>query len=132
MNVSLKKQVFAVTNNRAGEFASVTTALAEAGVNLSGICAWGDKDKSYFALLTNNNALALDTLKNKGMQVTEQDIVTVLLEDKVGAAAEVADKIKKAGVSLDYVYGSDCGCANAQCLLVMQSKENTRVVAALK
>ena len=132
MNVKLVKQVFAAAKNQTGEFASVTGALAQAGVNLSGICAWGDKDKAFFALLTNDNAKAIDVLKKQGLQVSEQEVVTVVLEDKVGAASEVAEKIKKAGISLDYVYGSECGCANTSCLLVVQSKDNAKVVAALK
>lgn len=127
----LNKQVLVTTSNKIGEFANVTTALSEAKVNLTGICAWEEKRKAHFALLTDNNSNAKSALKNKGFQASEEDVVTVMLEDKVGAAATVAKKIKDAGINVNYVYGTVCGCAQTSALLVISSKENTKIVSVL-
>ena len=125
------KQVFVTTKNETGEFFEVTQVLAEAKVNITGICAWGVQDKAYFALLTNNNAKAVAALSAKGMQATEQEAVAVMLEDKIGAARTIAKKIRDAGINLDYVYGTSCGCKDATSLLVIISKENAKVVSCL-
>ncbi len=127
----LNKQILVTTNNKVGEFANVTTALSDANVNLKGICAWGEEGKARFALLADNPAAAKSALKNKGFQVSETDVVTVLLEDKVGAAAAVAKKIKDAGINLDYVYGTVCGCAQTSAMLVISSKENAKIISVL-
>ncbi|MFA5038734.1 MAG: hypothetical protein WC732_03540 [Candidatus Omnitrophota bacterium] len=131
MDVKLNKQVLAVTSNKTGEFASVTGALAEAGINLTGLCAWGENEKAYFALLTQNNAKAMEALKKKGIEVSEEAVVTILLDDKAGSAAAIALKLKNAGVSLDYVYGTSCGCRETEAMLILKSKDNAKILAAL-
>ena len=127
----LEKHVVAITDNQAGMFAEVASVLAEAKVNLKAICAWSMQDKAHFAILTNNNAKAIQALKAKGFQVEEQEVVTMNLQDKVGSAAEIAKKIQARGINLDYVYGTTCGCPNSTALLVLVSKENAKLVSAL-
>lgn len=131
-NVKMEKQVCVVTTNQIGEFARLTAILAEADVNISAIGAWGQKDQAFFTLLTNNNAKAIKALKDKGLDAKEQDVVTVMLEDKVGAAQHIAGKIKNAGVNLDSVYGTTCGCKGASALLVLVAKDNAKLAACLK
>lgn len=127
----LEKHVVAITDNQAGMFAQVASALTEAKVNLKAICAWSMQDKANFALLTNNNAKAMQVLKAKGYKVEEQEVVTLILQDKVGSAAEIAKKIQAKGINLDCVYGTTCGCPNATALLVLVSKENAKLLSAL-
>ncbi len=127
----LAKQVFVTTENKTGMFAEVTSALAGTKVNLTGICAWSMEGKAYFALLTSDNAKAITTLSGKGFQAIEQEVVTVMLEDKIGAASGIAQKIKMAGLDLEYVYGTNCGCKDSSALLVIIAKENAKVVSCL-
>ena len=128
---TVNKQVLVTTSNIAGEFAAITAALSDAKVNLVGICAWSEGDKANFALLADNITAAKNALKAKGYQVAEEDVITVKLEDKVGAAADIAKKIKDAGINLDYVYGTVCGCADTKALLVVGSKEKTKILSVL-
>ncbi|MDD5574013.1 MAG: hypothetical protein PHH75_02420 [Candidatus Omnitrophica bacterium] len=128
---TVNKQVLVTTSNKAGEFAAITAALSDAKVNLVGICAWSEGDKANFALLADNITAAKNALKAKGYQVAEEDVITVKLEDKVGAAADIAKKIKDAGINLDYVYGTVCGCADTKALLVVGSKEKTKILSVL-
>ncbi|MDD5018902.1 MAG: hypothetical protein PHS61_00555 [Candidatus Omnitrophica bacterium] len=128
---TVNKQVLVTTSNKAGEFAAITAALSDAKVNLVGICAWSEGDKANFALLADNVTAAKNALKAKGYQVAEEDVITVKLEDKVGAAADIAKKIKDAGINLDYVYGTVCGCADTKALLVVGSKEKTKILSVL-
>lgn len=123
----LVRQVCVTTSNEVGEFANVAGVLADAGINMSAICAWGEKDKAQFVFLTNSNAKALAALAAKGLKATEQEAVALMLEDKVGATATVAKKIKGAGINLDYVYGTACGCQGSTCLMVLVSKESAKL-----
>lgn len=127
----VEKQIFVVANNKVGTFAEITEALAGANVNLRGLCAWSVKSDAFFALLTDNNAKAIAGLAKKGLKAEEQDAVTVSLDDKVGAAADLAKKIKNAGVNLDYAYGTTCGCNSKPALMVLVSKENNKLVSVL-
>ena len=128
----LVKQVVATTPNETGEFFKVTSALADAQVNLKGICAWGKESEAHFALLTDNNAKAMAALSAKGIKTTEEEAVAVALEDKVGAAGTIAKKIKEANIDLKYVYGTTCGCKDTSALLVFASLDNAKIISCLK
>jgi hypothetical protein len=128
----LVKQVVATTPNETGEFFKVTSALADAQVNLKGICAWGQGIEAHFALLTDNNAKAIAALSAKGIKANEEEAVAVILEDKIGAAGTIAKKIKEANINLEYVYGTTCGCKDTSALLVLVSKENAKIISSLK
>ena len=127
----LEKQIFVQTNNKVGTFAEIAEAVAGANVNLRGICAWSVKNEAFFALLTDNNAKAIAGLTKKGLKAQEQDAVTVALDDKVGAAAALAKKIKDAAIDLNYIYGTTCGCGSGPALMVLVSKENTKLASVL-
>jgi hypothetical protein len=127
----VEKQLFTVTKDEVGMFADVTSAIANAEINLKAICAWGMEGKAYFALLTNNNAKASQALVAKGFKVEEREVVVVELDDKIGAAAALAKKIKPSGINLEYAYGSNCGCKNTSALLVLVSKESEKLAAAI-
>lgn len=127
----IEKQLLVTADNKVGMFADVTSAVSDTKVNLKAICAWGMEGKAYFALLTSDNAKAQGALKAKGFKVEEQEAVVVNLEDKVGTAASIAKKIKAAGVNLEYVYGSNCGCKDTSALLVLVSKDNAGLLNAL-
>ena len=128
---SIAKQLTVETKNKVGMLAEVAGVIAAAGANIMAICAYHKEGKACFYVLTNNNAKAKKSLEQKGHTVKEEDIVSVMLEDKVGQAQAIAEKIKAAGVDLSYIYGSTCGCADTQALLVIGSKENIKVVSAI-
>jgi hypothetical protein len=124
----LARELVIGADNKVGMLAEVSGIIAEAGVNISAISAYAMGEKAIFRIVTSNNDKAENVLVQKGFQVDENEVVAVSLPDKVGQAKEVADKIKHAGINLNYIYGSTCGCADMHALMVIGSKENKRVV----
>jgi len=128
--VRMGKQLLAVTENKVGMLADVCSEVSGAGVNIQTIKAYGKGDKANFRLITDNNQKTQEILQAKGYEVSEQDVVMVELPNKVGVLKEAADKLKKAGVDLEYIYGTTCSC-DCDCLLVFSSNNNTRAVEVL-
>ena len=128
---TLTKQLTVETENKIGMLSEVTGAVAEAGANITAICAYGMEGKAVFMLITSDNNKTKGALAQKGYKVAEDEVVTVMLEDKVGQGKEIGDKIKAAGISLDYLYGTTCSCADCTALMVIGSKENAKVVSAI-
>lgn len=128
---SLIKQLKVEADNKVGTLADVSGAIAETGVNITAICGYGIEGKAFFYIVTSDNTKVISALSQKGYKVGENEVVAVKLEDKVGQAKEIANKIKAAGIDLEYIYGSTCGCADTQALLVINSKENAKVVSAI-
>ncbi|MFC1708498.1 ACT domain-containing protein [Candidatus Omnitrophota bacterium] len=127
----LAKELVVGADNKVGMLAEVSGFIAEAGVNISAISAYAMGEKAIFRIVTSGNDKAENVLVQKGFSVEENEIVAVNLPDKVGQAKEIAEKMKTAGINLDYIYGSTCGCADTQALMVIGSKENQKVVAAI-
>lgn len=127
----IAKELVVGADNKVGMLAEVSGFIAETGVNITAISAYAMGEKAIFRIVTSDNDKAENVLVQKGFKVDENEIVAVNLPDKVGQAKEIADKIKNAGINLDYIYGSTCGCADTQALMVIGSKENQKVVDAI-
>lgn len=131
VRANLTKELAVSAANKVGMFAEVAGVISDTGVNITAICAYATGDRAIFRIITTDNNKTRAALAKKGLKAEESEVVTVLLEDKVGQAKEIADKIKKAGINLDYLYGTTCGCANNESLMVICSKESAKVISAI-
>ena len=129
--VRLGEQLLAITENKAGMLAEVSSAVSTAGTNIQAVSAYAIEDKAYFRLITDNNQQAKKALEAKGYEVTEQDVVMVELANQPGVLKKTADKLKAAGIDLKYIYGTACFCG-CDCLLVFSSNNNTQAKKALQ
>ncbi|MBL7131829.1 MAG: ACT domain-containing protein [Candidatus Omnitrophica bacterium] len=127
----LAKELVVSADNKVGMLAEVSGIIADAGVNITAISAYAMAEKAIFRIVTSDNNKAENVLIQKGFNVEESEVVAVNLPDEVGQAKEIANKIKQAGINLDYIYGSTCGCADTQALMVIGSKENAKIVSAI-
>ena len=122
------KQVFVTAENKPGALAKVTGPLKEAGVSLTGCCAWGEDKKANFALLTEDNAKAIEALKKAGFAPIEQEVVTTTLAHRVGSLAEAAQKLGQANIDIQFCYGTASG-GNA--LAVFATSDNTKAAGLI-
>ncbi|MBI5123912.1 MAG: hypothetical protein HZA72_00660 [Candidatus Omnitrophica bacterium] len=121
------KEIIATTPNKVGMLAEITDVLAGTGVNILAICAYAMEGKAIFMMLTSDNSKAVSALKGKEIDVKESDAISVSLNNKVGAAKELAEKLSKAGVDLDYCYGSTGNGSEA--ILVLSAKDINKALA---
>ncbi len=120
------KEIQAITPNRPGMLAEVTNAIANSGVNIIAISAQASGNKAKFLIVTEDNEKAIAALKAKKFDVKDGEAVSVSLSNKVGAAKELADKLAKAGIDLDYCYGSTGNSSEA--LLIFSTKDIKRAL----
>ncbi len=100
------KQLSLEMSDKPGRLAEVAAALAEAKVNISGICAYGMEGKAYFMLITDSNAKAKKALGKLGCKIREEDVFAVEMPNKVGELQKTARKIADAGINVNYIYGT--------------------------
>ncbi len=121
------KEITIITPDKAGMLYEVVSAVARAGVNIMALAGLGvGGGKAKFMLVTGNNAKAIKALKAKKFKVKENAVAAVSLANKVGAASRIGQKLAKAGVDLDYCYGSTSGKGKA--LLVFSTKDMTKAL----
>jgi len=124
------KQLMVKTDNRVGMLAEITGAITDSGCNISAISAYVIEDIAYFRLITDDNQKAGDTLKAKGYEVTDEEVVSLTLEDRPGAAKEIADKLKTANIDLKYIYGTTC-LEPSSCKLIFDSNDNDKAIEVI-
>jgi hypothetical protein len=127
----LVSQLLVETPNKVGMMAEVTSAIAGAGLNIEGICAYEMENKAEFMIITDNNQKAQEALSKEGWLVKSEEVAMVTLDNKVGAAKEIADKIKQVGIDIRYIYGTTCGIENCSSTIIVASKDNKGIIRAI-
>lgn len=130
MAAKLIKQLQLVTVDKMGLLADIGSAISSAGVNIEAICAYSMEGKAIFMLVSSDNTKTKEAVKPLGMQVEEEDVVMVSLENTVGSAKEMGDKLKAAGINISYLYGT-AATAASPANLVFKSDNNQKAVEVL-
>ena len=89
--------------------AEVASALAAKGVNLRGLSVSDTVDHAVVRMVVSDPDGATDVLEERGALVIETEILAIPMPDKPWALAEAAEKLSKAGVNIEYAYGSAHG-----------------------
>ncbi|MQY53200.1 MAG: ACT domain-containing protein [Firmicutes bacterium] len=122
-------QLIVETPDEVGMMAKLCSAISDAGVNIKALCAYSQEGKGHFMLLTNDNAKAEQVLKSGGFTASQEEVVAIELENEVGAAKKMTQKLADAGVNLKYCYGSTGNGTMA--LLIFNSNDNEKALEAL-
>jgi hypothetical protein len=110
------KQVSFTMPDRVGLLSEITTAIAKAKVNITAICAYEMEDRAFFMLSTDANARAKKALGQFGVEIREDDVISVELPNKVGELQKVAKKIADAGININYMYGTASAGKSSICV----------------
>jgi len=94
------KQITVLVRNEIGVAAQITSILAERGVNIEAIDIEGMEDRGVVVLTVDHYDEALRTLRDHGFKAITQDTLLIRLEDRPGALAEIAVRLKDAGLDL--------------------------------
>jgi hypothetical protein len=100
------KQLCFSLPSRIGLLSEVSSLITTAKINIEGICAYAMDDIGHFMLLTDNQAKAKKILSHMGAEVRSEDIIMVMMPNKVGELQKAAKKISDAGIDITYIYGS--------------------------
>ena len=127
--VTKVNQLMVETTDEVGMMAKLCSAISDAGVNIKAICACAREGKGRFMLLTEDNSKAEQALKSGGFTASQEEVVAIELENEMGAAKKMTQKLADAGVNLKYCYGSTGNGTMA--LLVFNSNDNEKALKAL-
>lgn len=124
------QQIAVFLENREGTVGKCCKALKDANVNMRALSIADTKEFGILRILTDNNAKALETLKNAGFLSTIVDLVAVEVPDKSGALAEILVSLYEGGVNIEYMY-SYAG-ANNRAQICFKTNTPEKAVEILK
>jgi len=94
------KQLTVLVPNKPGQFAIITEKLAERSVNIESFDVESHGEDGLIVLMVDRYDEALRALRDAGYRAITQDTLLIRLEDKPGALAKIAVRLKDAGLDL--------------------------------
>jgi hypothetical protein len=116
--MAIKKELSVVLPNRPGTMAELASALAKAKINLLAIDASGGFEYNIVRLVPDKAPKAKRVLQRHGLDVGETKVLCVLVKDQPGALAQLAGKLGRAKINIDYLYATG-GKRGTEALLVL-------------
>ncbi|MCX7804606.1 MAG: ACT domain-containing protein, partial [Planctomycetota bacterium] len=114
--------------DRPGILAEVAGTLSGAGVNIEAMCGCTCEGTAYIMIVPDKAPKALSVLKKAGLKPKTNKVLLVEMPNRVGALAEAGEKLKKAGISLDYIYATTAGETGR---VIMGAKNLAKLARAL-
>lgn len=93
-------------DNSAGTLARLCSMLHKAGVNIEAISVSDNTDCGWVRIIATPAELAREALDKDRYTVCAQLVLAISLENQPGVLGKLAATLGKAGVNINYVYGS--------------------------
>lgn len=116
--------------NQPGALARVCEALSEANINILAASTSDTVDHTVVRLVLNDPRKAIFLLEERGMLVVESDVLLLEGENRPGTLAQIATRLAKARVNIDYLYCSGASKSRSG-LLVLRVSNPKKALAAL-
>ena len=124
------KEFKVFVQDKPGELAHVTEALAEHAVNIRAIASEGGHENSFLRIVTNDVATTEKAFKLAGFKYEANDLLTIELMDRPGELAKIARRLARAGVNVESIY--ILGSRNGKTEVGMAISDMERAKAALR
>src|SRR5262245_25981899 len=124
------KQITILTQKDPAELTRVATLLGDAGVNIEEIDAERLEETGIIVLSVDKYDEALRTLRDNNLRAITQDALVIRIEDKPGALAGIAKRLRDVGIDLRSMH--IMRRSEGSSLVCIVASDNTRAAAELK
>lgn len=102
--LDVRKQISIFLANRPGTLADVTEELNDQSINILAMTVSDTVDHAVVRMLVDKPGEAVHRLEDRGLLVVENDVLTVDLENKPGALADVSRRLADHEINIEYAY----------------------------
>ncbi len=115
--------------NRPGTLAFLCSTLGEAGVNITAILAPEGKKSGNVSIMVDDLERAREALRGAKVRFSQEEVLEVDVDNRPGAFGEVAGRLSKSKINIDYVYVTTSPFGRAR--VVLGVSDITRALRAL-
>jgi hypothetical protein len=90
--------------NRPGMLAALTEQLADAGINIEALAAYGVDGEGIVRLMVDNEVLTRKIFSRDSIDWVERTVLSLTLPHEPGAVASMARKLADSGANIDAMY----------------------------
>ena len=123
-------QIVLNLDSKPGVLAKLSRTLADAGVNMTALCAAETAGRGKIRLLVGDPARAREALKAAKYRFSEEQAVTVSLENRPGTFAGMAEKLAQARINIKCAYVTGEGEKQLVVLSVANADKAQQVLGA--
>lgn len=116
--------------NRPGQLAGLTKLMADAGVEIEALAAFGMEDIGIVRLVVADAENARRAIDDAGLVSEERRVVTTVLSHRPGALAELTQSLANAGVNIDGLYVLHSRSDEVELALAVGDEEAARAAIA--
>ena len=102
----METQLSVFLENRAGVLAALTADLAAHGIGIRALTVANLADHAVIRLVVSEPQKALHLLGDRGVLAVTSPVLALDMPDEAGALAGIAKRLGRAGVNIEYAYGS--------------------------
>ncbi|MCI8332098.1 MAG: hypothetical protein HFE78_04670 [Clostridiales bacterium] len=100
------QQISVFVENKTGRLGEVIHALAVAGIDILALSMADTTDFGVLRMIVDDPDKAKTVLREAGMIVKSNHVLSILVDDQPGALAGLLEKLSRGGISVEYMYAS--------------------------
>lgn len=127
--MSIQKQLSVFVENKIGSIYDLCSILSRENINILGLLVSDDHDWGIVRLVVDNVQKAKDLLEDQRYVLGENDVITTSFNNIPGEIAVLAEKLRKANISIEYTYATGGG---EKMLLILSTSNNREADGLLK
>ncbi|HOB64175.1 MAG: amino acid-binding protein [Clostridiales bacterium] len=127
----LINQIAVFLENRQGRIRDFSKVLKDAGINILAMYVADTEEFGILRAVTDDNAKAVEVLKDNGFNTAVTDLVAFQVDDKPGEMYKVLEILGDAGVNINYLY-SFTRTSRKSAVILIKVDDNEKTTAILK
>ena len=129
--MKMVKQLSLFLENKPGTLAVMCRALARADISIHALSVSDAVDHAVVRMVVDKPSKALHLLGDHGLLVVEREVLMLSGDNKPGEMAEIARKLAKAKVNIEYAYtATPPGAASG--VMILRVNDQKKAARALK
>jgi hypothetical protein len=112
-------QITVTAQSRPGILAKVARALADAGVNITAMCASESTGRAKLRLVVSDPARARKALADARIRCSEEPALLLSVEDRPGTLATLASRLAAARINIKCAYATTVIAGGGPCHVVV-------------
>ncbi len=124
----IKTQFTLYLDNQPGALYAVTSMLAEARINIEGISVAGSQESGLAQFVTSDTDATHAMLKEASIAFSSEEVAILSMTNEPGVLTRGLSRLAKAGVNIDYLYGTCAECCDSKRANVVISAPDLQAV----